>query len=230
MSTSVSAAGPVKKMSSCVRPGVCYMHASEQRPVRALIRLDFPTLERPAKAISVPRMGGSEAMDAAALAKCHSATKSLRPASISPRVKRDTLTAPRTSAAIACASATISGTQGPQSQPPRHVQSVCGPGGIVVSLWVPDLCSAGQGRRRSSGTRGWRNPLIFGGLRSANPPCDLSSLLLLGEQRLDVVDKLDLGAMLAHDHALLNDGERVVPCPIDHQPGGEARHHHPAHR
>src|SRR4029077_5238033 len=135
MSTSVSAAGPVKKMSSCVRPGVLEMRASARRPVRALIRLDFPTLERPAKAISVPRMGGSEAMDAAALAKCHSATKSLRPASISPRVKRDTL---------------------------------------------------------------------------------LSSLLLLGEQRLDVVDKLDLGAMLAHDHALLNDGERVVPCPIDH--------------
>jgi hypothetical protein len=44
--------GPSKKISSWVRPGVCEVRASALRPVSALIRLDLPTLERPAKAIS----------------------------------------------------------------------------------------------------------------------------------------------------------------------------------
>ena len=43
-----------KKLSSCVRPGVCEVRASVLRPVSALTRLDLPTLERPAKAISSP--------------------------------------------------------------------------------------------------------------------------------------------------------------------------------
>src|SRR6185437_6810856 len=61
MSTRFSPAPLVKKMSSCVRPGVREVRASALRPVSALIRLDLPTFERPAKAISVPRIGGSEA-------------------------------------------------------------------------------------------------------------------------------------------------------------------------
>ena len=52
-------AGAAKKISSWVRPGVCEVRASALRPVSALIRLDLPTLERPAKAISSPRIGGS---------------------------------------------------------------------------------------------------------------------------------------------------------------------------
>src|SRR5215813_10428739 len=87
MSISVSCDGPVKKISSCVRPGVCEVRASARRPVSALISLDLPTLERPATAISMPRMRGSAAADPAAAANCQSPANSLRPASISARVK-----------------------------------------------------------------------------------------------------------------------------------------------
>ena len=59
----------MKKISSCVRPGVREVRASALRPVSALIRLDLPTLERPANAISVPRIGGSEAGEPAAATK-----------------------------------------------------------------------------------------------------------------------------------------------------------------
>src|SRR6516165_1652020 len=79
--------GTVKKISSWVRPGVCEMRASARREVSALIRLDLPTLERPANAISTPRITGSAAAVPAAAAKRHSAANSLRPASISPDVK-----------------------------------------------------------------------------------------------------------------------------------------------
>src|SRR5215467_10361784 len=64
-------------MSSCVRPGVCEVRAS------ALIRLDLPTLERPAKATSSSRIGGSDASEAAAVAKRQAPANSLRPASMS---------------------------------------------------------------------------------------------------------------------------------------------------
>ena len=69
MSTSVSAGSPAKKISSWVRPGVCEVRASALRPVSALIRLDLPTLERPAKAISTPRALGSDSIELAAVAK-----------------------------------------------------------------------------------------------------------------------------------------------------------------
>src|ERR1051325_2203853 len=42
----------------CVRPGVLLTRASERRPARALIALDLPTFERPAKAISGGPGGG----------------------------------------------------------------------------------------------------------------------------------------------------------------------------
>src|SRR5258705_13482660 len=89
MSTRVSFDGAVKKISSCVRPGVCDVRASARRPVSALIRLDLPTLERPAKAISTPRIGGSASTDPAAQANCQSPANSLRPASVSARVKEE---------------------------------------------------------------------------------------------------------------------------------------------
>src|SRR5688572_30149991 len=72
-----------KKISSWVRPGVCEVRASALRPVSALIRLDLPTLERPAKAISMPRILGSDSSELAAVAKRHSRAKSSRPASSS---------------------------------------------------------------------------------------------------------------------------------------------------
>src|ERR1700674_4175753 len=78
--------GPSKKISSWVRPGVWEVRASALRPVSALIRLDFPTLERPANAISASVMAGRGAKDGAAAANCQSAANSLRPASISSSV------------------------------------------------------------------------------------------------------------------------------------------------
>src|SRR6185295_16368321 len=89
MSTSRSPelSGPSKKISSWVRPGVCEVRASALRPVSALIRLDLPTLERPANAISMPRMAGNTASEPAAAMKRHSLANSLRPRSISSGVK-----------------------------------------------------------------------------------------------------------------------------------------------
>src|ERR1700681_3968532 len=87
MSTRVSGPAPVKKISSWVRPGVLEVRASPLRLVSALIRLDLPTLERPAKANSKPFIVGSDAGVAAAAAKRHSPANSLRPAPISLLVK-----------------------------------------------------------------------------------------------------------------------------------------------
>jgi hypothetical protein len=42
--------GSRKKLICCVRPGVELVRASPGDRVRRLIRLDFPTFERPAKA------------------------------------------------------------------------------------------------------------------------------------------------------------------------------------
>src|SRR5438874_274508 len=86
MSTSTSSFGPLKNISSWVRPGVREVRASALRPVSALIRLDLPTLERPAKAISVPRIGGSDSKELAAQMNCQSPANNLRPVSISARV------------------------------------------------------------------------------------------------------------------------------------------------
>src|ERR1700704_4148144 len=83
MSTSVSGPAPVKKISSWVRPGVFEVRANALRLVSALIRLDLPTLERPAKAISTPSGGGSDSSEEAADRKRHSAANSLRPVSLS---------------------------------------------------------------------------------------------------------------------------------------------------
>src|SRR5215216_4587399 len=87
MSVSVSAVEARKNTSSCVRPGVCEVRASALREVSALIRLDLPTLERPANAISTPFIGGSRPIVPTAALNCQSAANSLRPASISDAVK-----------------------------------------------------------------------------------------------------------------------------------------------
>src|SRR5690606_6557460 len=51
-----------KKLSSCVRPGVFDVRARPLWPVSALMSDDFPTLERPAKAISGGPSGGRNFM------------------------------------------------------------------------------------------------------------------------------------------------------------------------
>src|SRR5580704_1177667 len=87
MSTRVTRTSAEKKISSWVRPGVLEVRANPLRLVSALIRLDLPTLERPAKANSKPFIAGSEAGVPAAAAKRHSPANSLRPAPTSPAVK-----------------------------------------------------------------------------------------------------------------------------------------------
>src|ERR1700752_1462019 len=77
MSTRVSGPPAEKKISSWVRPGVREVRASALRAVSALIRLDLPTLERPAKAISTPVIGGSDASEDAAATNCQSPLNSL---------------------------------------------------------------------------------------------------------------------------------------------------------
>src|SRR6266403_1690790 len=160
MSTRVSRDGPVKKISSWVRPGVCEMRASARRPVSALIRLDLPTLERPAMATSMPRIGGSAPADRAAAANRQSPANSLRPASMS-----------------------------------AEVNALDGP------------------------------PVMAGLITASRVYSALALRLLLGERSLEIVPQLDLGAVLVHDHALLDHRERIVPGPVDHQPGREARKH-----
>src|SRR5450631_4532347 len=75
--------GPSKKISSWVRPGVWEVRASALRPVSALIRLDLPTLERPANATSMPAIGGSVSIEGEAQKNCQSPANSFRPCSIS---------------------------------------------------------------------------------------------------------------------------------------------------
>src|SRR5215207_1546347 len=81
MSTRVSRPAISKKLSCCVRPGVCDVRASALRPVNALRRLDLPTFERPANEISTPCMGGRLSMALAAHLKSAAPAKSLRPGS-----------------------------------------------------------------------------------------------------------------------------------------------------
>src|SRR5271167_1646334 len=87
MSTSVRRSSAEKKISSWVRPGVLEVRANPLRLVSALIRLDLPTLERPAKANSKPFIAGSEAGDAAAATNRHWPANNLRPAPTSLLVK-----------------------------------------------------------------------------------------------------------------------------------------------
>ena len=71
-----------KKISSCVRPGVRDVRASDLRPVSALMSEDLPTFERPAKAISGGPIGGRPSERAAAKKNSQGPANSLRPASV----------------------------------------------------------------------------------------------------------------------------------------------------
>src|ERR1700692_90956 len=80
MSVSTSRPEPPKKISCWVRPGVFEVRASARRPVSALIKLDLPTLERPANAISGALIGGTESTQPAAEMKYHAPAKKNPPA------------------------------------------------------------------------------------------------------------------------------------------------------
>ncbi|MNU06367.1 hypothetical protein D3C72_2515390 [compost metagenome] len=69
-------------LSSCVRPGVLEVRARLDVPQSALIRLDLPTLERPAKAISTLSIGGRSAMRTQPLMNRNGRANSRRPFSI----------------------------------------------------------------------------------------------------------------------------------------------------
>src|SRR5580704_10065915 len=98
MSVSTSRPEPPKKISCWVRPGVFEVRASARRPVSALIRLDLPTLERPANAISGAPIGGTESSPPAAEIKSHAPANKRRPASISAAEKSAIVSARRSPA------------------------------------------------------------------------------------------------------------------------------------
>src|SRR5215813_3197914 len=165
MSTRVRRSSAAKNTSSWVRPGVCDVLARPLRLASALMRLDLPTLERPTKAISSPRMTGSEAVELAAEMKRHSGANSLRPAPISLAVKVSAGIRP-VSGLTAHARLTFFFEEGFDTAPDVHEE-------------------------------------VF------EAACCI----------LQVVKQLDLGAMAAHDDRLLDDRQRIVPGPVDHQAG-----------
>ena len=59
-----------KKLISWVRPGVLLVRAVFRLWVSALMALDLPALERPAKATSRPESGGHSLMEGALLRNC----------------------------------------------------------------------------------------------------------------------------------------------------------------
>ena len=74
--------GIEKKFISWVRPGVLEALASPFLPVSALIRLDFPTLERPEKQTSILSGVGNPCISTTPLIKFASLENNLRPSSL----------------------------------------------------------------------------------------------------------------------------------------------------
>src|SRR6267142_2662117 len=197
MSTSRSPAfsGPSKKISSWVRPGVCEVRASALRPVSALISEDLPTLERPAKATSRPAIGGSVSIEGEAQTNCQSPANSFRPCSISSAL---------VSAVMREASMIV--PHGEEALLQRHLEPR-GPDGYFGPI-LRDAAKRPLLRMRESW---WTDPSL--------------RRLLRREGGLQIVEQLHLHAVAAHDEALLQHRQQVVPGPVDHKPGREARQH-----
>src|SRR5882757_6071694 len=197
MSTSrrPSLSGPSKKISSWVRPGVCEVRASALRPVSALMREDLPTLERPANAISSPAIGGSVSIEGEAQIKCQSPANSFRPCSIS--------FASGSAVMRACFRFTVMA-------------------GLVPAIHV--LLSFRQSPKT------WM-PGTSPGMTKEWPrhaKCGASGLLLgllRHEGGFEIVEQFYLHAVAAHDVALLQYREQVVPGPVDHEARRKARQH-----
>src|SRR5579863_8188244 len=202
MSTSRKPAsgGPSKKISSWVRPGVFDVRASALRPVSALIRLDLPTLERPAKATSTPAIGGNVSIEGAAQKNCQSPANNLRPCSIRSASGAAVMWRVSHSSWPGIA-VREDGVASARQCPAIHDFFCC----ETVKTWMPGtspvMTTSGA---RSSGLR-------FGLLRS--------------ERRLQIVKQFDLHAVTMHDEALLRHRKQVVPRPVDHQARREAGQH-----
>src|ERR1700730_4805100 len=188
MSTSRKPAlsGPSKKISSWVRPGVCEVRARALRPVSALTRLDLPTLERPAKATSMPAIGGSVSIEGEAQKNCQSPAHRFCPCSI----------------------------------------SFASMSGVMRSLSIPVIA-----RSEATKQSGLSFQVLdcFASLAMTDPnPLSFSWLLprlLRSKRRPEIVEQFDLHAVAMHDEALLQHRKRIVPGPVDHEAGREARQH-----
>src|SRR5215470_7746762 len=128
MSTTVMPASAPKKLSSCVRPGVFEVRARAFWPTRALISEDLPTLERPAKAISMPTGDGRDAIELLPARKRHGLAKSSRPASRASAVSLSAsgMVIPRGQAPLAHPTAHASALLGFAFAPPRFALLRCG--------------------------------------------------------------------------------------------------------
>ena len=67
-------------------------------------------------------------------------------------------------------------------------------------------------------------------LRELSAPAECSEVYSAGDGFFrnsagEIVPQLDLGALSLHDHALLDDRQRVVPGPVDDEAGRERRQH-----
>src|SRR6187551_2832760 len=189
MSTSRSPelSGPSKKISSWVRPGVCEVRASALRPVSALIRLDLPTLERPANATSMPAIGGRVSIEGEAQTNFQSPAKSFRPSSTS----------------FASVSSVMRRSSVRHCERSEAIHRIGLPS---LDCFVAALPCANASRLSQAMTRMESSRFLDG---------------LLGEYGLEIVHQLHLHAVLAHDVALLQHREQVVPGPVDHQACGE---------
>src|SRR6185369_8483318 len=175
MSTSRSPAlsGPSKKISSWVRPGVCEVRASALRPVSALIRLDLPTLERPAKAIDA-------------------------------RHRRQRLDRGRRPDEPPVAGEQLSSLF---DQPAIDVR------GHAKAL-TPVIARSEATKQSTLSCRGEMD--CFAALAmTVSASSRLRFNLLRGERRSEIVEQLHLHAVAAHDEALLQHREQVVPGPVD---------------
>src|SRR5438067_1717354 len=171
--------GPSKKINSWVRPGVCEVRASALRPVSALMRLDLPTLERPANATSKLAIGGRVSIDGEAQTNFHSPAKSFRPSSISFASVLSVMRSCLGSSRRLC-----------EERSDEAIQFSCGEMDCFASLAMTEPLRA----------------ICWSGLLDG----------LLGKRRLEIVEQLNLHAVLAHDEALLQHRQQIVPGPVDH--------------
>src|SRR2546430_7964087 len=200
MSTSRSPAlpGPSKKISSWVRPGVCEVRASALRPVSALIRLDLPTLERPANATSMPAIGGKVSIEGEAQKNCQSPANSFRPCSIN----------------FASISVVMR----------RPCHSWSWPGSSWPFTSSTSFTSQDVDARHKAGHDGLDRVARSSAFREVATD-EFLRRFLRSERRPEIVEQFNLHAVAAHDEALLQHRKQVVPGPVDHQTRREPGKH-----
>src|SRR5581483_4401081 len=265
--------GASKKLSSCVRPGVLEARARPRCRTSALNRVDLPTFDRPAKAISRWSSAGRNCRSGTLLRKRHGRANSASPAAISSRVNMGggtrsgiwgcllTLSLPARErwggtiglrafpAAQDLARGVDPGSDGViRAVEPALPTLALLRGECCVDLLLRRAGLQAQGVEgllachRRAGRRGGRRAAlaVLRSLAVAAPERLARSAgnlsLELGhvdalhrrEPRLPLVDaqvlpEVDLRVVAPHDRVLLQQGEHVVPGPIDHQAGRERR-------